>query len=302
MNLYSVGIAVAVLMCIAAFVLLSRPRMPLGNVLLISGCAALGGLLGARLVYWLGALDFFIGRTHNALSFFWWTDGGFSLFGAVAGAAGSAWAASRILHEPSDMLDALAFPLLLFTAEGRLLEWTAMGMDFGAERENPVWLTVAGEYGRHLNVALMEAILMVGIAACLIFRMKRLRHERVFLRDALFLLGLCEVLMISMRRDSYMMWGFVHQEQLFFYLMSSFMVIMTGFEARKPVSGIIGALITAGAIVFLEYALDGRVIVPFAFMREWADLFWYVLFALCLIAFTLYYFHLRYLAERKKSA
>ncbi len=299
MNLYSVGIAAAVLMCTAAFILLSRPHTPLGNALLIGGCGAMGGLIVARLIYWLGALDFFIGRTHSMLSFFWWTDGGFSLFGAVAGTAGAAWAVSRLLRERPETLDALAFPLLLLAAEGRLLEWSAMGMDFGAACENPVWLTVPGEYGRHLNVALIEALMMVGIAAFLMIRMKQ-SGNRVSLRDALFLLGLTEAMMISMRRDSFMMWGFVHQEQLYFYLMSAVMAILSGFEAKKPAAGIIASLLAAGAITFLEFALDGRVAVPFAFMRDWADIFWYALFALCLTAFSLYYFYLRQMPERKR--
>ena len=302
MNLYSVGIAASVLMCATAFILLSRLHTSLSNGLLISGLGAMGGLIGARLIYWLGALDFYIGRTHSILSFFWWTDGGFSLFGAIAGAAGIVWAVCRILHEPSETLDALAFPLLLLAAEGRLLEWSAVGMDFGAACESPVWLTVAGEYGRHLNVALVEAILFAGTAACLIIRMRRSGHNRVYLRDTLFLLGLIEVIMISIRRDSYMMWGFVHQEQLFFYLLSAFMMILTGLKAKKPVAGFVSSLLAAGVITFLEFALDGRITVPFSFMRDWADIFWYVLFALTLIAFSLYYFHLRNLAERKKPA
>ena len=302
MNLYSIGLAVSIMVCVAAFILLNRPRTAMSSVLLISGFSALGGLLCARLVYWFGALDFFIGRTHNVLSFFWWTDGGFSLFGAVAGAAGCAWLACRWLKEDKRTLDLLALPLLLLVAEGRLLEWTAVGMDFGGALESPAWLAVSGEYGGRLNVALIEALMMIAVAVGLIIRMRVKAKERIPLRDTLFLMGLCEALAISMRHDTYMMWGFVHQEQLYFYLLSSLMVILTGFEARKPIAGIISAFIAAGAIIFLEFALDGRIHVPFAFMREWADLFWYALFILALAAYTIYYFSMRRGAERKRAS
>ena len=208
----------------------------------------------------------------------------------------------HIVVDGEDELEALErLALLLLAAEGRLLEWTAMGMDFGAAWDGPAWLTVAGEYGRRLNVALLEAVLLAVIAAFLIVRMKRLGQDRVCLRDALFLLGLCETLMISMRRDTYMMWGFVHQEQLYFYLLSALMAILAGREAGRPAAGVFSALLTAGAVTFLEFALDGRVVVPFSFMRDWADLFWYSLFALCLAAFSSYYFHMRHIAEGKEA-
>ena len=300
MNQYSIGIAVSILMCAAAFVLMNGKRRSADGILLTAGFSAAGGLLFARLVYWLGALDFFIGRTHSALSLFWWTDGGFSLFGAVLGAALCAWLCCRILKESSAMLDALSFPILLLIAEERLLEWTALGMNFGTAADSPVWLTIESEYGRKLNVALIEALLMVLIAVFLIVRMRR-TGRRITLRDTLFMAGLCEVLMISMRRDSYMMWGFVHQEQLFFYLLSAALCIYAGIESKKPAVGVLGSLAVAGVIVFLEFALDGRVTVPFSFLRDWADPFWYILFILTLTGYYIFYIRLRGKAERDKT-
>ncbi len=305
MNLYSGGIAVAAGLSAAAYIALARPRVGPARALLLAGVGAMGGLLGARLVYWLGALDFFIGRVHDVRSFFWWTDGGFSLFGAIAGCAGAVSLAGLWLKPAGEAggarhaRDALSLPLLLFTAEGRLLEWTGAGMDFGAIVDGHAWLSVQGEYGRMLNVALLEALLMALSAGVLIARARRTR--RVALRDALFLIGLCETLMISMRRDSYMMWGFVHQEQIWFYLLTVGAVLLTAREAGKTLVGFAGALVTAGLVVFLEFALDGRVLVPFAFLRDWADLFWYALFALALIAYVWFYAWLLREAERKSS-
>ena len=293
MNMYGIALAVALAFCAGIALLLSRRFLSPGKGLLLCGAGAMAGLLVARLVYWLGAVDFYIGRTHTAASFFWWTDGGFSLFGAVAGAAGAVWLLSRFRKLPPDVPDALALPVLLFAAEERLLEWTACGLDFGMSLDRPLWLTVPDEYGRLLNVALLEAILLLLAAAGLIVRMRLKRHRRLSLRDALFLLGLVETLAVSMRSDTYMMWGFVHQEQLFFYLLSAAMLIRTGLDRRAPLTAFLAALLTAGAVVFLEFALDGRILVPFDFLRDWADGFWYLLFVLALAGLALYYFRLR---------
>ncbi len=299
MNLYSIGIAFSVIICSAAYVLLSSRCTERGSAVLVAGVSAVTGLLMSRLVFWLGAADFFIGRTHSMMSFFWWTDGGFSLFGAVIGAAGGAWLCCRWLKADPAAMDALALPVLLLVAEARLLEWTGHGMDFGASMDGPVWLTVAGEYSRKLNVALVEALLMALIAVSLMTLAGR-RARRITLRDTLFLVGLSETLMISMRRDNYMMWGFVHQEQLYFYLLSAAMCIWAGFEAEQGVPSVIASFLTAGLIVLWEFGLDGRVHVPFAFLRDWADPFWYCLFVLTLVGYIVFYARLRR-AERVRA-
>ena len=57
----------------------------------------------------------------------------------------------------------------------------------------------------------------------------------------------------------------------------------------------------AGVIVFLEFALDGRITVPFGFLRDWADPFWYILFVLTLTGYYIFYIRLRGKAERDKT-
>ena len=303
MNMYSVGMAVSVLMCAAAMiVLLSRAGLGTGRACFVSAVSAVCGLLTARLVFWLGALDFFMGRAHSLLSYFWWTDGGFSLFGAIVGAVGGAWLCLKTMNEHPLLMDALSLPLLLLVAEARLLEWTTMGMDFGPAMDFPAWLTVSGEYGSRMNVALVEAVLIVCAAAYLALGLKRDGRSHIRLRDTLFLIGLIETLMISMRRDSYMMWGFVHQEQLYFYVLSAAALYMKGRECGKAGQAIIAALLGAGWIVFLEFALDGRVLVPFAFLRDWADPFWYCLFVLTLVGLVVFYEALNRRNERKEAA
>ena len=54
-------------------------------------------------------------------------------------------------------------------------------------------------------------------------------------------------------------------------------------------------------IVFLEFALDGRITVPFSFLRDWADPFWYILFILTLTGYYIFYIRLRGKAERDKT-
>lgn len=301
MNMYGICLAVALAVCACIALLLSRRVVSLPQGLLLCGIGAVAGLITARLVYWLGALDFYIGRVHSVGSFFWWSDGGFSLFGAVAGAIGATWLVCRLRRLPITALDAFSLPVLLFAAEERLLEWTVCGLNFGMAMERPVWLTVQDEYGRLLNVALIEAILLALMAAGLLVRAKQKRRRSLPLEDALFLLGLTETLMISMRSDTYMMWGFVHQEQLYFYLLAAGMAILAGIRQRKALQAFGASLATAAVIVFLEFALDGRVLVPFAFMRSWADEFWYFLFIAALVGFALYYFRLRLPAREEQA-
>ena len=69
MNGYGIGLAAALAMCAGLVLLLTRRGPGLHRGLLLCGVSAAGGLLAARLVYWLGAADFFIGRVHSAGSF-----------------------------------------------------------------------------------------------------------------------------------------------------------------------------------------------------------------------------------------
>ena len=297
---YSILLALSVLLCIFIYLLSAAKKDP-GRALFTAGAAALSGLFFARLVFVLSDLDFFIGRTHDALSFFWLTDGGFSLLGAVAGV----FIALLITGKSSGgraLRDAASVPLLLFCACSRVLEWTCHRMNFGAETNAlPALLTVADEYGTKLNVALIEGALIVLVISFLLARAGRIKGKLVPFENALFMLGLVETLSISLRRDSYMMWGFVHVEQLGFFLLTAIVIMLASSKTGSWLRGFFIALFTAGLIVFLEFALDGRIHVPFAFLKDWADLFWYFLFMHVLAGYALCYFHISKRAERDQN-
>ena len=57
---------------------------------------------------------------------------------------------------------------------------------------------------------------------------------------------------------------------------------------RKIIRTVIVSLAAAGVFVFLEFALDGRIRPPFAFMEQNVKLCWYIVFGIVLAAYLVY--------------
>ena len=85
-----------------------------------------------------------------------------------------------------------------------------------------------------------------------------------------------------------MLWGFVHIQQLTAFLAVFAVMIAISIPQKKTVRTVIVSLAAAGAIIFLEFALDGRIRPPFTFMEQNVKLCWYVVFGIVLTAYLIY--------------
>ena len=121
---YSFGlwVALGLLLAVAVLALIGlRRKQPAGVSALQSALSILLGLVLSRLLY--GLLDASLDQIMPLWAMVRLDIGGYSLYGALAGAVIAAALTARITKQkPGDLLDALAPAFLLFTASERLGE------------------------------------------------------------------------------------------------------------------------------------------------------------------------------------
>ena len=287
-QLYGLFLGLVSLLCAGALALRvekkARYTVPLWAALCV-----ICGLLGARLVYWLVNFEVYFTQLKNPLSFFWFRDGGLSMTGALLGAALGTVLARALggkkagLSLPG-MMDALAAPVCLMICFERLLEWLLLDMGFGPEMQSAGIFTVTRAYGPYLNTALLSAVAAF-IMALWLLPFKGKRAGDCFLLFLLFY-GLTQTLFESLRTDAHMMWNFVHAQMLFAVLMAAFASAVFARRRHKLLQSLALSLLAAGLIVALEFALDGRIKVPFDFLIPYAKRLWYGLYLLVLALYA----------------
>ena len=254
------------------------------------GLSLLLGFILARLVFWVCNASFYLGLYSDPLSLFRVRDGGLCMTGALLGAGLGCYIASRIFRN-----HALSFPVLadamapgaaLFVACERCHEWVLLNQNYGLSAAADGFLTARGDYGPVLNTARISSLAALLILAVLMI----VRCRKPGSRGILFLLlyGTIQVLLESLRQDLHMLWGFVHIQQLTAFLAVFAAMIVISVPLRKLPRTVIVSLTAAGMLVFLEFALDGRIRPPFAFMEQNVKLSWYVVFVTVLAAYLAY--------------
>ena len=183
-----------------------------------------------------------------------------------------------------EMFDLLVAPLALFIVVERLLEWLLLDAGFGPEMKSAGLLTVTRELGPYLNVALLEALTVLIIGATFTFWKGRRKGDRMLL--FLLFYGVSQTLFESLRKDSHMMWDFVHTQQLFSLVLAACVYAVIAKRQGKLPQAVVMSLLCAGILTALEFALDGRIKVPFAFMTSYAKQIWYLLYVLVLALYA----------------
>ena len=254
-----------------------------------AGLCAVLGFFFSRLVFWLVEYEVYLVQLKNALSFFWIRDGGLSMTGALLGVLLGTLVAYKLSGKRAglqrgEMFDLIVAPLALFIVVERLLEWLLLGEGFGLEMKSAGLLTVTSEYGPTLNVALLEALTALIIGVTLTFwKGKRAGDRMLFF---LLFYSVSQMLFESLRKDSHMMWNFVHAQQLFSLILAACVFAVIAKRQGKLPQAVVMSLLCAGILTALEFALDGRIKVPFAFMTSYAKLIWYLLYVLTLALYT----------------
>ncbi len=258
------------------------------------------GVLGARILYFLVSLPWFIDR--GLETFFHFQKGGYALYGAMAGIALAAWIAGRVTGEGTTrILDGAAAPFALFTAVARGAE-SLTGVGLGEYIEE--WFDPAfgrsmieledSSFFQRFPFGVMDGdgywrfpvFLWEALAALVFFLLLlRIRTRRSGTKALLFLAmyaGL-QTFLESLCIDLELRWGFVKVNQLLALpamgLITWMCVIRTpkalrSFRRFAPAAG--GILLCCGVVMAMEFALEGKI----GFL-EWMrmDLCWIVMLA-----------------------
>lgn len=219
------------------------------------------GLIMSRLLFCL--LDF---RFHGmfslrAILMFW--GGGFSMIGALLGAALAAWLTARIQKCPAmPVLDAMAAALPFFICLARIgegfTELLGRSRPLTAEWLASSFLAQSDGYDVYLRTYLLEALTAAALGIFLAARVRRKGTARGALLLAMLLLGCTQALWESLRFDSHMRYSFISMQQILFALMFAAPLII--FAARCGKKAVITAVCVCvalvGAIVGLEFMID----------------------------------------------
>ena len=219
------------------------------------------GLICSRLLFCL--LDF---RFHGVFSLkavlmFW--GGGFSMVGALLGAALAAWLTARILKLSAlRVLDMLAIALPFFICAARIGE----GFTELLGRSRPLtnaWLANSflaenDGYDGYLRTYLLEAITALALGVGMIARDRKNGSAEGSLRVCMLILGSTQVFWESLRFDSHMRYSFISMQQILFALMFAVPLVVYASRCGKKevITSICSCLVLSGAIVGLEFMID----------------------------------------------
>ena len=248
------GLHLAIGTFIAICALLSNKQHDLRSALLWTSALAVPfGLIGARLVYALVNIPFYLNAISAPEAMLKVWEGGLSLTGALAfivlaGVIGAKLGNARI----AEVLDALASPLLVlacFFCIGIGQSDIGFGPEIGSSF---LAVTINGAY--RLNTPLLVALvlLIITIAAA------TLSKNAPGLPFALtaFLYGSVMILLESLREDGHMVWGFVHAEMVFDLCFALPALLYPAKTKKRLLLSLIATAVLAGAVVALEFALD----------------------------------------------
>lgn len=240
-------------------------------------------VFGARLLYFLVSLTWFLDRGVDR--FFHFAEGGYMLYGAMAGIFLAARIAGRVTRQsPARILDCAAAPFALFTAIARGAEYL-VGIGLGEYVEEwfdpmfgrsmieledsaffqrfPFAVLDADGYWR-FPVFFLEAV----AALVIFFLLLRIKTRREGTKALLFLgiYAALQAFLESIRIDLELRWGFVKINQLM--VLAAMGVILLVCVLRTPkeersfrrfAGPIGGILLCCGVIMAMEFALESKI-------------------------------------------
>lgn len=249
------GLYLAIGTFIAICALLSNKQHDLRSALLWTSALAVPfGLIGARLVYALVNIPFYLNAISAPEAMLKVWEGGLSLTGALAfivlaGVIGAKLGKARI----AEVLDTLTAPLVILTG---FIQFGAMknGIGFGPEIGSSfLAVTINGAY--RLNTPLLVALVLLIITIAAATLSKNAPAGHYFALTA-FLYGSVMILMESLREDGHMVWGFVHAEMAFDLCFALPALLYLAKTKKRILLALLATAVLAGAVVALEFALD----------------------------------------------
>ena len=259
---YGVCVALAVLMG-AAVLMLRRKRLAadttIQDALALTGLCAFFGLVGARLLYCLFNVGYYasIGDFSGCFDI---RQGGFLLFGAIAGAAlgGHLYGKSAGLST-EHTLNALCVPALICLALCRfseVLPFESVGIYIEEEGLQFFPLAVCNEWGEwYLAVFVFESLLALILAIVASHAEKR-GDPRLFLHILLYFAAF-QIPLESLRMDSSLKLGFVRVNQVCCALTLLLLAVLLIYRDHQKMFGALGCVVLGlGGVGTIEWALE----------------------------------------------
>lgn len=241
----------------------------LTTALITIPCAVIGG----HVIYCLTLLGSILTDYEAGLGLLYQLGaGGYTLYGAVAGALGGIWLSSRLTGRSFGALaDALAPGAALALAFGRAAEvFIAQGLGDYVENEalwhfpflmctypDPDWPQW------QIPVFIYEALAALIILVVLLALVDRRPHDGRTAQTFVALLGVTQIMLESLRRDEFIRFGFVRFSQLMaaitvagvLLLRVRAMVLKRGWT-RWQIARVVLFVLCVGLVIGIEFALD----------------------------------------------
>lgn len=253
---FGLALAIGTVCAIGLLFRLNRKRPNLRSALLWTAALAVPlGMLGARLVYTLVNIPFYVNAiaAPEAMLNIW--EGGLSLAGALAfiTLAGVVGAKAGKAHIGL-VLDAMAGSMVWLVISVTIaLRITNMG--FGPAISGS-FLAVSVNNAQHLDTAALVvfALSLLLIAVGLLSNNEPPAGHHFALTA--FLYGTVMILLESLRKDGHMVWGFVHAEMVFDLCFALPALLYLARTKKRILLSLLATAVLAGAVVALEFALD----------------------------------------------
>lgn len=258
------GACVAAAMLLAALVLVLRrkrisPAAGVWDALTLAGLCGFAGLVFARLVYCVFNISWYVAM-QDLGACLRIGEGGFLLFGAVAGVAlGSLIFSKAAGVSCENTLNSLCVPGLLCVALCRAAEWfpfEGVGPYIENEALHFFPLAVCNEWGEwYLAVFVLEALAAL-ILMIISLRGEKRGDDRLFLH-MLTLYAAIQIVLENLRMDSCLMLGFVRVTQvLAAAVLLAMPYLLCRGHARPARLAHLAAIVCMGGVGFTEWAMD----------------------------------------------
>ncbi len=249
----TLGAAVA----LALLFFLHRPLPELHSALSWAGVLAVPlGLIGARLVYCLVNLSFYVQdiAAPEAMLKVW--EGGLSLSGGLIFIALAGVIGAKISHAPVGRVLHALIPAMYSIVVAAAAAALTANMGYGPEMSES-FLTVSINDSSRLDTAwlMIVALSLVFLIATLCMQRTAWPPEQRFALYA-FLYGAVMILLESLRKDGHMVWGFVHAEMVFDLCFALPALLYLAQTKGRILLSLLATALLAGAVVALEFALD----------------------------------------------
>ncbi len=214
------------------------------------------GLIGARLVYCLVNINYYLNAISapEAMLKIW--EGGLSLSGALAGVVLAGVIGAKLTRTPVGVTLYAYLPALYALTVIAAVACTVAKTGYGPELpESFFTVTISGV--PRLDTTWLRIVIPSAVMLIIAPHVKKstLSAGHRFAVYA-FLYGSVMILLESLRRDGHMVWGFVHAEMVFDLLFMLPALLYLARTKKRILLSLLATAVLAGAVVALEFALD----------------------------------------------